>query len=149
MQHDVLGGVDTVQPDADLSREGEVVHVDVQVQVVVPGQQTAGQPAPPPGPLLLLPPPLPPAAVPPGPLSPGPRPGPGPRPVRTTAVVGPQAEQHSHARHCEQGDQGQGEAQHQPPVDRHPGLRGPWPDHRLRPLVGPGAPHGSAARPRP
>ena len=154
MQHDEPGGVDALQLDADLSGEGEVVHVDGELQVVVPRPQGTRQPGVPPrlDPLLVRPlaRPLAFAAV---QLR---RPSAAPRPglpsssiaISSGAFLEADAEHHSHRRDYDEGEDGQSEAQHHPFVHRDVALGGSRPDHhRLGPLVGEASaiPHGAGA----
>lgn len=154
VQHDEPGGVDALQFDADLSREGEVVHVDGEPQVVMPRPHWPRKPRVFPWLDHLFIPsvshPLPSAPVessrPSGPS--GTRLPSASTAIPSTAIIEANTERHGHRRNDDEGDDGQGEAQNQTLVHRDVALCGSRPDHhRLRPLVGEAAavPHGAGA----
>lgn len=154
VQHDESGGVDALQFDADLSREGEVVHVDGEPQVIVPRPHRAGQPwvSPRLGRLLVPSVPRPLSSAPIQPRWPSGAAGTWlpccPVTISSTTLLEADAEHHSHRRHDDEGEDGEREAQHQTLVHRDVALCGSRPDHHwLSPLVWEAAaiPHGARA----
>lgn len=144
VQHDEPGGVDTLQLDADFSREGEVVHVNYQPQVVVsrPDRSRESHVSPRLDRLVVssVPGPVRSAAVKPRRSSwtSGNRFSRSHQPFTTlsAALFEAHAEHHGDRRDYDEREDGQGESQHQTLVDRNVSLCGARSDHhRLGPLV--------------
>lgn len=154
VKHDEPGGVDALQLNADFPREGKVVHVDSKPQVIVsrPHCTWKSWVSPWLGGLLIpsLPDSLPsaPVQLPWPPRTSGTHLPWGSIAILSTTVFKAEAERHGYCRYDNEGEDGEGKAEHQSLVHRYVALSGSRPNHhRLGPLVweATAVPHGAWA----